>query len=179
MRNFLKIAEGVETLSIVQAIQRQPGLWNAHNLRTTYPDTPHREVDDILVFFNDLENPEAVINDREVKPFPAWSLLPQLRPMLFNLMRAVEGVQLGRVIISRMAPGRQIYPHADGGAPATWYERYQVALQSLPGVLFRAGDETVQMRTGELWWFDNTQEHQVVNNSADDRLALIVDIRTA
>jgi hypothetical protein len=33
------------------------------------------------------------------------------------------------------------------------------------------------MKTGDIWWFDNSQEHEVLNNSADDRLALIVDIR--
>lgn len=179
MRHFLKIAEGLDTFPLVHALTRQADLWNAYNLRTTYPDTPHREVDDILVFFNDLADPEAVINDREVVPFPAWSRLPQLRPIIFNLMRLTEGVRLGRVIISRMAPGKRIYPHADGGAPATYYERYQIALQSLPGCVFRAGNETVQMRTGDVWWFDNTQEHEVVNNSAADRLALIVDIRCA
>jgi hypothetical protein len=33
------------------------------------------------------------------------------------------------------------------------------------------------MRTGEVWWFNNAIEHEVVNNSADDRIHLIVDIR--
>jgi len=32
--------------------------------------------------------------------------------------------------------------------------------------------------SGEVWWFDNTQEHEVMNNSADDRIVMIVDIRT-
>ena len=59
----------------------------------------------------------------------------------------------------------------------SYYKRYQVALQSLPGVVFRAGDEQVQFRTGDVWWFDNGKEHEVFNGSADDRLALIVDIK--
>jgi aspartyl/asparaginyl beta-hydroxylase (cupin superfamily) len=34
------------------------------------------------------------------------------------------------------------------------------------------------MAAGEVWWFDNTVEHEVVNNSADDRIVLICDIRS-
>lgn len=177
MRHFHKIAEGVDVFPVVHALQRQPSLWNAHSIRTKHPGTAHAEADDILVFFNALDG--DVANDREVVPFPAWDRLPQLRPVVFNLIRHVEGVRLGRVIISRLAPGKQIYPHADAGAPATYFERYQIALQCLPGVVFRAGNEQVQMKTGEAWWFDNQQEHSVINNSADDRLALIVDIRSA
>lgn len=179
MRNFQKIGEGIDVFPIVHALQRQPDLWDQHTLRTTHPGTAHSEVSDVLVWFNDLTNPEAVANDREVIPFPAWARLPQLRPIVFNLMRAVEGVQLGRVIVTRLPPGKTIAAHVDGGAPAEWYERYQIALQSLPGVLFSAGNETVHMKTGDCWHFDNQQLHSVVNNSADDRLALIVDIRTA
>lgn len=179
MRHFLRIGENLDVLPLVHAIHRQPQLWDEHPIRTTHPGTAHAEVSDILVWFNDISNPEAVANDREVVPFPAWSQLPQIRPLVFTLMRWVEGVRLGRVIVTRLPPGKEIAPHVDGGAPATYFERYQIALQSLPGCLFRAGDEVVQMRTGECWRFDNTQLHSVVNNSADDRLALIVDVRTA
>ncbi len=175
MRFFHKIGEGLDVFPVVHALQRQPELWNEHPIRTTHPGTAHAQVDDILVFFNDCSTPETVADDRDVIPYPAWERLPQLRPIVFNLMRAVEGVRLGRVIISRLAPGHEITPHA----PADWFERYQIALQSLPGVIFRAGDEQVQMKTGDCWWFDNKQEHQVVNNSADDRISLIVDVRTA
>jgi len=179
VRNFQKIGEGIDVFPVLHALQRQPELWDQNTLRTTHPGTAHSDVSDIWIFFNDPTNPEAVINDREVVPFAAWEKLPQLRPIVFNLMRAVEGVQLGRVIITRLPPGGRITPHVDGGAPATFYDRYQLMLQCLPGALFRAGSETVQWKTGDLFHFDNTVEHEVVNNSADDRIVVIMDIRTA
>lgn len=178
MRNFQKVGEGIDVFPVLHALQRQPELWDQNTLRTTHPGTAHAEVSDIWVFFNDPTNPEAVVNDREVIPFPAWEKLPQLRPIIFNLMRAVEGVRLGRVIITRLPPGKSITPHVDGGAPATFYQRYQLMLQCLPGVVFSAGDEQVQMRTGECWWFDNQQLHSVTNNSADDRIVVIIDVRS-
>jgi aspartyl/asparaginyl beta-hydroxylase (cupin superfamily) len=126
--------------------------------------------------FNELDG--DVVNDIIVKPYPAFEKLPQARPILFDLMRLVDGVTLGRVIITKLAPGKKIMPHVDGGAPATYYTRYQVALQSLPGALFTIGDETVNFESGEVWLIDNKKEHSVTNNSRDDRIVMIVDIRS-
>ena len=120
---------------------------------------------------------EQIVDAHESVNYPAMSELPAVRQIVFGLMRQVEGERLGRVLITRLAPGACIYPHADGGDHAAYYKRYQIALQSLPGVMFRAGEETVNMHTGEVWWFDNSIDHEVVNNSADDRISLIVDIK--
>lgn len=178
MRNFQQIAAGVDVAPLLHAIQRQSDLWNQFTVRTDHPKTAHSEVDDILVWFNDLnQGLDGIIDDRDVISFPAWEHLPQLRPILFDLMRAVGGVRLGRVIITRLAPGKAIAEHVDMGAPADWFERYHIGLQVLPGVLFHAGDETLQMRGGDVIWFNNKQLHSVVNNSADDRIVCIVDIR--
>jgi quercetin dioxygenase-like cupin family protein len=49
----------------------------------------------------------------------------------------------------------------------------------LPGALFHSGDETSNFHTGEVWWVNNRVTHSVVNNSADDRIVCIVDIRSA
>lgn len=177
MRHFQRLAEGIDVFPLLHAIQRQPVLWDQHTIRTTHPGTAHSAVSDILVRFNDLANPEAVINDREAVEFPAWKALPQIRPILFNLMRAVEGVQLGRVIITRLPPGKTITPHVDGGAPATFYSRYQICLQASPGNVFRVADDAFSMKAGEAWWFDNQQIHSVQNNGSDDRIVVIIDVR--
>lgn len=174
MRNFIKIAENVETNQLLLALAARPELWNQHDIRTTYPDSPHAQADDILLMFNDTDG--EVVNDIQTHPFDAWFQLP-VQEMVLNLMRHVRGVQLGRVLITRLAPGKSITPHADQGAPADFYQRYQIALQSLPGCTFRSGEEVIQFASGEVWWFDNTKEHEVVNNSADDRIVMIVDIR--
>ncbi len=179
MRNFELMAAGIDVAPLRHAITRQPDLWNANTLRTAHPGTAHSEVDDIWLWFNATDTPETVPDDRETIPYPAWPRLPQVRPLIFDLMRRVEGTRLGRVIVTRLAPGKSIAPHADAGAPADYYERYQFALQSLPGCLFTIGDETVSFATGDVWHIDNRETHAVVNNSADDRLAMIVDIRAA
>lgn len=178
MRNFLRIAENIDTMPVLAALASRSDLWNVNPLRTVYPNTPHREADDIWLRFNRMpDDPQDVIDDIQTHAYPAWTELP-VKDMVLNLMRAVGGTQLGRVLITRLGPGNQIHPHADEGAPAMFYTRYQLMLQCYPGVTFNAGEESVSMKTGDCWWFDNSQVHSVINNSCDDRIALIVDIRT-
>lgn len=178
MRNFDLIAQDLDVMPLRHAVARQPGLWNANTLRTTYTGTVHGEADDIWLRFDALEDLETVFDGHESVDYPAFAALPQARPVIFDLMRRVEGVRLGRVLITRLRPGGRIYPHEDVGDHAAYYDRYQVSLRGLPGCVFRAGGEQVSMASGEVWWFDNAQTHEVVNNSAGDRIHMVVDIRT-
>lgn len=182
MRNFCKIASGMDFTKLLLRVQQHPELWNQNTLRTLHPTTPHSDVDDIWLRFNDLtihEDLHGVVNDHENLNYPAWWILPEAQDIAYNLMAFAKGQRLGRVMISRLPPGKRILPHEDGGSCADYYDRFQVQLQSLPGCIFRAGDETISMATGDIWWFQNAKEHEVVNNSADDRYAMVVDIRVA
>lgn len=179
MRFFQKLGEGLPVNALLHALQCAPDLWDQFPVRTMHCGSAHAAVSDILCFFNRLDDPAAILDDLQVEPYPAWSRLPQLRPLIFDAMRFVEGVQLGRVVITRLPPGGRITPHMDMGEAAAFYDRYQLALQSPPGCLFHAGDETAHFRSGELWHFDNSQVHSVENNSTDDRIVVIMDIRRA
>ena len=194
MRNFLRISSGINVLPILHSIYRQPELWNENKLRTTHIQSPHTEVDDIWLRFNDLTAAKAaaeakgraesapgpeylgLMDEHESICYPAWHRIPEVRPIIFDLMRMIEGLRLGRVLITRLAPGKKIRAHVDGGSHAAYYERYHCFLQNAPGSIFRAGEETLHAKTGELWWFDNSKEHEVINNSAEDRITLIIDV---
>jgi hypothetical protein len=178
LRHFQKLADGINVVPLLNALAQRPDLWNEHNLRTTHPASPHLQTDDIWLLFNDIpDDPKSVVDDCEVVPYRAWFEIPGVRQLVLNLMRSVDGMRLGRVLISRLAPGKTIPEHVDQGAPATYYKRYHLALKAEPGALNIAGGETVQYRMGELWWFDNSVPHSIVNNSADDRITLVMDVR--
>lgn len=177
MKYFQKIGD-VDPLPLLHALQRQPELWDQNTLRTTHPMSPHTQAHDIWLRFNHLKDDIATaIEDKECFNYPAWQALPQARPIIFDLMRRVEGEQLGRCLITRLAPSKKIDPHEDMGTPAYWYDRYHIMLQNSPGSMFRCGDESVFMRPGEVWWFENRENHEVINNGVDDRITMIVDIR--
>lgn len=173
MRYFYKLAEGVQVLPMMASIARQPNLWNGDNCRKEFEQSPHTQVDDILLRFGakDGDNLEAVNT-------PAMAHVTGAMDNVLNIMRLVQGVRLGRVLITRLAPGKKIAPHADTqGKYSEYYTRYHLVLLGEPGSLFNCGDETVNMRTGELWWFDARAEHSVINNSKDDRVHMLIDVR--
>jgi hypothetical protein len=186
MRNFQQVAVNVDVVPLTLALQAQPKLWNTHRFRTTYTGTPHSDVDDILLRYSaadkttDPDDVRGVLEDVEPVFYPAWHVLPQVRPIVFDLMRRFEAFQLGRVIITRLIPGGRIAPHADIDGNYVVRDdgmRFHVVLQGLPGSLYHCGDEVVQMLTGSVWWFQHREVHSVENNSADDRVHLLVDMR--
>lgn len=173
MRYFYRLVEGVRVLPLMAAIARQPELWNADNCRREFEGTPHAATDDILLRFGarDGDSLEAVDTASMIR-------LPDVKTETLNIMRVVNGSRLGRVIVTRLEPGKKILPHKDVlGEYSKYYTRYHLVLQGMPGSLFTCGDETVQMLTGELWYFDASTEHSVINNSKDDRIHMLIDVR--
>jgi hypothetical protein len=181
LRNFDLIASGLDVAPLRHAIARQSGLWNRQTFRTTYEGTPHVGVDDIWLRFAPEETDfKGAISDTAPVWHPAAARLPQARKIVLDLMAFLGAYELGRLLITRVRPGGRILPHADtDGAYVTIPDmaRYHVVLQGLPGSLFRCGTETVCMETGSVWWFDAAEEHEVVNNSEDDRIHMLVDLR--
>lgn len=188
MRNFLRLAQDVDVVPLLLAIQRRPDLWKEDTYLRDYPQGPFKQIESIMLRFpvksvheteEELQKHISTYDQHENIDYPAYKLLPEARPIVMALMTRVGGERLGRVMINKIAPGGVIYPHTDTPAHADYYSRFHVVLQSQPGVGFRAGDEQVYMATGEVWWFDNKKEHEVINNSAGDRIHMIVDIRTS
>lgn len=188
MKNFQRLAHDVDILPLLLAIKRRPELWKEDTYLRDYPQGPFNQIESIMLRFPvksvheteaELLNHLSTYDQHENVDQPAYALLPEARPIVMGLMTRVGGERLGRVMINKIAPGGQIFPHVDTKAHTDYYSRFHVVLQSQPGVDFRAGDEHVYMATGEAWWFQNAEEHEVINNSADDRIHMIVDIRTS
>jgi len=178
MRNFLRLAEGVDVLPLVHSLHRQPELWKK-DCRTKldiFKDT--EEI--ILRFFEYEDDADDPADMMTLHFLHTWDCLPEVKPIVLDLMRRVGAYSLERSFISRLPPGGRILPHADSRGPYANLPdiaRYHVVLQGLPGSNFRCGEEWVHMKTGDVWSFNAREEHEVVNNSADDRIHLLVDMR--
>lgn len=188
MKNFQLIAGGVDVIPLVLAIKRRAELWKEDTYLRDYPQGPFKQIESIMLRFptktvyeteEELAKHNSIYDQHENIDYPAYKILTEARPMVMNLMARVAGERLGRVMINKISPGGVIFPHTDTKDHTDYYTRFHIVLQSQPGVVFRAGDENVYMATGECWWFDNAQEHEVINNSADDRIHMIIDIRTS
>ena len=178
MKNFQLIVKGVDFSPILDAITKNSALWNYFNLRTTHPGTPHSEVDDIVIRFNKIrENMQEYMDDSESVWYSATQYIP-VQPFITTLMASTMADRIGRVVITRLRPGGKIESHKDLGAPVSYYQRFHFAILNEPGAKFICGDEEYTPDTGDIFIFDNSKEHSVVNDSDTDRITMIVDLHT-
>lgn len=193
MRNFQRIASGVNVTALMLAIARRPDLWTEDTFLRHYPQGPFGEVDSIMLRFPKKVEFKGKSADRKVEAYktnrlpgfdqhesidyPAYAQLTEARPLVMSIFAGVLGERLGRVMINRIAPGGRIFPHADTPAHVEYYSRFHLVLQSAEGVRFRAGNEVTTWETGSVFWFNNALEHEVVNESDTDRIHLVLDAR--
>src|SRR5438552_4088155 len=172
MRNFHRLATGVNVAPLLATLMRHGELWDQDRLRTTLPGGAHGQASDILLRFG-----KPSLDD--IGPFdnrPSMAVLGA-RETVLGVMQLVGGSELGRVIITRLPPGCKIGAYADEGAYSERFTRHQIMLQCEPGNVFKCGEESLAPTSGDLFWFNHHLEHEVINNSVSSRISLIVDCR--
>lgn len=182
MQSFLKIADGVNVAPLRLALIRQPELFGRRTARADTYDSPHTQMSDIWVRFNSPENlsrDQGQFKDEHDSVwYPEAASLPEVRPIVFALMAAVEGERLGGILITKIPPGGGIAPHVDDGWHAGYYEKYFVPIQNDQGAVFGFDEGEIHATPGEVYWFNNSRPHWVKNDSTRDRIAMIVCIRS-
>ena len=175
--NFRLLKVSPDIASLVSALERQPEIWALDTFWKDHPIPIFREVDTIYLRFPDKEVFRSGVGDvNTCEDQKAISLLPESREVIWAIFEHVRGKELGRVLINRLPPCAKVLPHSDG--ENLYYSRYHVVLQTNDLIEFRCGQEYASMREGEVWWFDNSVEHEVINHGDTPRIHLIVDIRT-
>lgn len=156
----------------------QPDLWDRDPERRIAPGSPHREMTDVWVRCIDKANIEGFNGPHEARWYPAYWAVPSLRPVIFDVMRAVQAVRLGGVLITRIPPGGEIYAHKDAGWHPEYYNtKIYAVLASNDRCVNWAEDMTVCMAPGECWFFNNLVEHGLRNEGETDRVSLIIVMR--
>ena len=184
MESMKHLFSGVDVSKLAMAIKRQPELWNKHKQRLElYENTgPHNGLSDIWVRYNDFDNFKGDMaefnSEHDSVWYPAYDMLPQVRDIVFPLMNAVEGERLGGVLITKIPPGKTCKPHVDGGWHAEYYDKYAVQIESSEGQAFHFHGESFVSMPGDVYWFDNSKTHWVTNESNQDRVTMIVCIKS-
>lgn len=194
MKNFHRLATGINVGPLVAALYRNPDWWHEDTYLRTFPQGPFGECDSIILRFPPRPVPKTeeekeeylrTTDQHECVDQPIYGRLPEARQLVMNLFAYVGGTRLGRVMINRVQPGGRIFKHADTLAHANYWHRHHICLQSAPGVVFSAGDEQVYMAPGEAYWFNNGKgkegddrpAHEVINNSPVERIHMVIDIK--
>jgi hypothetical protein len=170
-----------ETQPLYDELRLHPEIWNEIPFRTDFPGSPHREVDDIWVRYNSLENYHGdgveFNSEHESVWYPVIQKIPTARLLAIELARLLDAERLGGVLITRIPARRQVYPHIDKGWHAGYYSKYIIQVASARGQSFCFADGEFPSETGDCYWFDNSVSHWVLNNSDVERISLIVCIR--
>lgn len=159
----------------------QPQLWNTIRHRTEHPQSPHREVSDIWVRYNPIENYTGDMQAFNAEHAPAWYPAARQLPEAERLSQAIsvefQALSLGAVLITKIPAGKRVYPHIDQGWHARHFEKFAICIQGNDKQAFHFEGESLITHPGDLWWFDNAYPHWVTNDSDEDRITLIVCIR--
>lgn len=187
-RRMFRRLGSVDVAPLAAQLDAQPGLWNEHTRRRDVAGSPHARMSDIWVRYNDAAPFERSgdwrgFNDPHIPVwYPAWHALPAMRPIVFGIMAAVEAEMLCGVLITRIPPGAGIDRHTDESWHVQYTDKIYVPIRSAPGAVFGAEDavgiEELNPEPGSVWLFDNRVPHWVANTSAEDRITLIVCVRT-
>ncbi|MDP9124029.1 MAG: aspartyl/asparaginyl beta-hydroxylase domain-containing protein [Pseudomonadota bacterium] len=171
------ISSGAPVAALHWALLEHPELWDQNTARTENPASPHYGLSDIWCrFASPSAGAQAALEPHESVWWPAADQLP-VHDLVEPLVRSVDGVQLGGVLITRIPPGGGCAPHADRGWHAQHYEKFAVQVASAPGQAFHFEDGHLVTKPGDVFWFDNAHTHWVTNNSQYERITLIVCIR--
>jgi hypothetical protein len=172
-----QIGAGLNVAPVRWALRAHPELWDQNTARTEHADSPHHGLSDIWARY-------AAPGDDGSQPhrsvwYPAADLLG-IKAMCLDVMRAVDGEELGGVLITRIPPGAMCRPHVDRpGWHAEFYEKVAVQIESAPGQRFCFEGESLETRPGDVFWFDNAHTHWVTNDTNHERITLIVCVKTA
>lgn len=169
------LATGINVQPIYWALMEHPELWNQNKERTQNPTSPHRELDDIWARFGEAEH-VGDGDSHDSKWYPAADILG-IKQLCFDTLHQFNGVELGGVLITRVPPGKTCYPHKDLGWHATRYDKFAIQIASAPGQHYQFEDAKLETKPGDVFWFDNSYTHWVTNESAYERITLIICIR--
>ncbi len=178
MQNFTRVAENLDTRSILDELASASGAWDVDTSRQRNVRC-QRHTRNIFLRAPVKPLPPGEKNSNNVHE-SRLTRQAQYFPQTLALCREVakqRGGDLGRAMLVALLPKRKVAPHVDLGAYYRIRDRFHLVLASLRGSPVTAGDETIVMRPGELWAFDNKKRHWAWNPSDELRLHLIFDVR--
>jgi len=82
-----------------------------------------------------------------------------------------------RAILTKLFAGKDIPEHIDvANQTFKLSKRIHIPIVTNPDCIFTVGDESINMKEGEIWEMNNDKKvHSVINGGTEDRIHLIMD----
>jgi hypothetical protein len=158
MRHFYKLVEGNMNGALVNAI----------NQKREEVFAPAGQAGVSVVQVLGMSDDGRVYDAQGAMDFPG------LRRLSLAILQLTDGVQLGSAIML-LLESKVTLAMVN---PVPEFISYVLALHAQPGVMMMAGEEAVQMRSGDIWWIDRRLgDARIINKSDDEVIALHVEVR--
>ena len=177
---FCRIGQDIDVAPYLSELSAAPEMW--------YADTSRQrkircQRDTLNIFLRVARKPLPPgannANDvQESRTARAAARFPRALEFCRRMADLQKG-ELGRATLVSLQPHGWVRPHVDAGAYYRVRDRFHLVLISREGSPLTAGGETVVMREGELWAFDNKAVHEARNPTAEPRVHLIFDVLPA
>lgn len=177
LRHFKRIKAGIDPQPFLSEIAAIQGAWD---LNTGRQDKIKVQQEARAISLRGVRKSAIQGRKRRDVHESRFTTISRRFPCTMSFLRAFadeRGAELGRAKLVSLPPGHRVYPHIDRGDYYAQRDRYHLVLQSGPGSWLKTGDETVELRQGELWWFDNKAIHEAYNGSDTDRIHCIFDLK--
>ena len=179
---FLRHISGTQRL--LEELACNAFLWDRYTMRTRdFLNSPHRDAHDIWLRYRDYseynpESPRDFGNTPEAN-YQNWyatsNLLPKIKQTIENIMAFERITEFGACLITKIPPGKVVFPHSDNDWHATYYkDKYLLLLEADDDQAFCYNGESYSGKPGDLYHFNNNVEHWVDNDSDLDRISLII-----
>jgi hypothetical protein len=177
---FKKITLGINVSEALKQLNENPQFWDMHPYRRIPEGSPHEQMTDIWLRYADLEKcgREAFRSEHDSVWYPCASVLTELKKIALHVMSLVDGERLGGILITKLPAGGKIHPHTDSGWHAEYYDKFYVALKAPKGSAFGFESGDIVADDGDCWYFRNDATHWVTNDSEQDRISMIICIKT-
>ena len=133
-------------------LSHSPEVWDTLTFRTT--EGPHRELSDIWVRYNALENFDGDMQRFNAEHVPSWYPVVEKIPSARYLSEKIAydfDADLGGVLITKIPPHKQCYPHVDKGWHAGYYEKFAFQVKGNKSQSFHVEDEILVTVDGDLF----------------------------
>jgi quercetin dioxygenase-like cupin family protein len=161
--------------------------WNKFKYRTESAMSPHREVDDIWIKYNDIKNYDPqnplAFHDKHDSIFYIHDtkFKEELAKISLSICerQSSDRTEIGGILITRIPAGKQVYRHSDKGSwHAEYYkDKYLIPLESNDKQSFNYEGQSIITPVGNVFVFNNLVNHWVLNDSDLPRVSLIICMR--
>lgn len=189
-RNFEMLYRGRDYSHLLAEVTKLDDIFGSNVIRQDFEGSPFRDCRSIICRLTFDEGLTEEMTPEEALQYRAsvgvtniqaidqadYQSVPQVYLEVMKLAAALKVEQIGRVLVTELAPGGHILAHRDFGAYHDFYDRMHIVIGGA-GCHFKCGKEIVKMLPGEVWAFNNRDVHEVWNESNSFRYHIVMDFK--